>query len=739
LIVALARCSRNALPRTLEFDLWISLATNAPDYFSLACVNMESERPNLATTLPRNFMFHYRDGSAPRTPEPESQPEQMQPPPPPRQVLKVRRRRATHIMDHDGVDDFMGQRPIPTIEAPGMSSQASVGLPSFNPIQNDAFLSPGMGYSRLLSPPKTPAAQVRTVDHYDGPQDWSDIERSALSATSSRPTSSSGFSDSSVSSCDSIGSFMSRGGSCTTPEEDMLESFAYCSPPITSPYLASPLFATPKPRPAKKSKQRATFSEEMDHHLWMTYMKYLQDPTVTPFKALPSTTPPNGVCHRVARMARKTWKTPRTPRAGGLRADTHYGSPSSTPMTTKSSKSSSRTPLAKPSKSILRYPTEKQCRKRLRDLAKQKPSLSAHYQRLLQRSPSPFQSSPPSEASSQPQPQPQPQPQQPLSSPFSQGTVSFSTRDMNLSLATSTATSMQLGNPLSQLASETTPRPAGRTWSNVRSSAHQKSQSLHIGLGLGNGLGSPFNASYGTTNTGANKHNARTWHAPSSSLQGPRLGSPFQLHSPRPMSRVFKRRALHTNFEDRARNRGDSFVNELFGAPAESSHRRVRNRGFSLGDMVEGARRLPLANDPSGMNPFANLGSSMPSPARRAPAVSADAQAHATVRLGSPFGARPNNTFPRSTLSHSFEPPASFEQRLAAMPSDSAYIWLLALDLLCLKRHLSYVLFIMRHAFDRQPGQFPFGAGFLPLFFVARSVLTIGPRQHGSPYEPFLL
>lgn len=138
------------------------------------------------------------------------------------------------------------------------------------------------------------------------------------------------------------------------------------------------------------------------------------------------------------------------------------------------------------------------------------------------------------------------------------------------------------------------------------------------------------------------------------------------------MSRVFKRRALHNSFEDRARNRGDSFVNELFGAPAESSHRRVRNRGFSLGDMVEGARRLPLANDPSGMNPFANLGSPMPSPARRSPAVSAE-QTQATARLGSPFGARPNNTFPRSNLSHSFEPPASFEQRLAAMPSDSPY------------------------------------------------------------------
>lgn len=114
-------------------------------------------------------------------------------------------------------------------------------------------------------------------------------------------------------------------------------------------------------------------------------------------------------------------------------------------------------------------------------------------------------------------------------------------------------------------------------------------------------------------------------------------------------------------------------MNELFGAPAESSHRRVRNRGFSLGDMVEGARRLPLANDPSGMNPFGNFGTPIPSPVRRSPAMSAEAQAQATARLGSPFGARPSNTFPRSNLSHSFEPPASFEQRLAAMPSDAAY------------------------------------------------------------------
>lgn len=610
-------------------------------------------------------MFHYRDGPAPRTPEPESQPDELQPPPPPRQVLKVRRRRTTMVINHDEQSDVMDQIPIPTIEAPELLSESSADLPSFPTPQNDAFLSPGLGYSRMLSPPKTPVAQMRTISHYDGPQDWAEIDQASQSETSSRPTSSSGFSDSSISSCDSIGSFVSRGGSCTSPEEEMTDPFLYCSPALDFQGPISPFVAHQQPRPAKKLMLRATFTEEMDHHLWMTYMKYLQDPTVTPFKALPSTVPPNGVCHRVARMARKTWKAPRPTRAAGLRASVKYGSRSGTPNTIKPTKSGSSTPIARYSKSFLRYPSEKQCRKRLRDLAKQKPTLSAHYQRLLQRSPSPFQSSPP--------PADPPSRPQPLSSPFSQGSSTFSTRDMNFSLATSTATSMQLGNPLSQLASDITPRPE-RTWSSVRSSAHQKSKSLHIGLGLGLGnvLGTPFSASSKTSDVGTHQHNARTWHAPSST-QPPRLGSPFQLHTPRPISRVFKRRALHS-FEDKTRNRGDSFVNELFGAPAESSHRRVRSRGFSLGDMMEGARRLPLANDPSGFNPFANLGSAMPSPARYSPAVSAEAKGMSTVRLGSPFGGRSSNTFPRATASHSFEPPASFEQRFAAMPSDPAYM-----------------------------------------------------------------
>jgi hypothetical protein len=530
------------------------------------------------------------------------------------------------------------------------------------PVQDNAYLSPGFSYTRMLSPPKTPAAQMRTVAIYDGPQDWDDLDDSSQSETSSRPTSSAGFSDSSISSYGSIESFMSRSGSCASPVDEMTNPYLTFSPDVQYGQPTSPLPAFQPARPIKRLKLRATFSEDMDHHLWMTYMNYLQDPTVTPFKALPGTVPPNGVCHRVARMARKTWTGSRTSRLGvrpSLRTDTAD--------TIRPSRSGSNTPVARASKSFLRYPSEKLCRKRLRDLAKQKPTLAAHYQRLLRRSPSPLQSSPPS-GSANPS-----IPRQPLSSPFSQASTIFATRDMNVSLATSTAASMQMGNPLSQLATAT-PRPAPRTWSN-RTSAHQKSQSLHIGLGLGNVLSSPFQSRFDRTGVGMTQGSAQTWHAHSSSTQPPRLGSPFQLHTPRPISRVFKRRALNNSFEDRSRNRGNSFVDELFGAPAEYSHRRVRSRGFSLGDTVDGVRRLPVSTTPfNGADPFVSAAPGRLNHAHHSPAILAEAQGQATIRLGSPFGSRPGNTFPRASVSHAFEPPASFEQRFAAMPSDPAYL-----------------------------------------------------------------
>ncbi|PVI07447.1 hypothetical protein DM02DRAFT_327044 [Periconia macrospinosa] len=623
--------------------------------------SMDSERPHLSITLPRNFMFHYRDGQLPRTPEPDAQPEDLVPPPPPRQMLKVRRRRGTFVPTHQAnhLLDLASDRPIPTIEGPECSLETPADLPDSPTSLNKEYLSPPLTFGRMLSPPKTPIAQMGSLSSFDGPQHWSEVDNASQSDTSSRPTSSGGFSDSSISSRESFESFPSLGGSCTSPEEEMADPFEF-SPVEKYPHLKSPI-APRQSRPPKTLKLRATFTEEMDNHLWMTYLKYLQDPTVTPFKALPSTVPPNGVCHRVARLARRTWKGGKTaPKFSKLRSVSRYQSRGSTPDTIKPSKSGSSTPV--PSKLNARHPDEKSTRKRLRYLARQKPTLSAHYQRLLQRSPSPLQSSPEEEA----------QKSRPggLSSPFSQGPTAFSTRDMNVSLTTSTAPSMQAGNPLSQLAHGVTPRTTENR-ANLRASAHQKSQSLHIGLGIGLGLQNSFQTMSHMTDMSMNQHNAQTWHAPSA--RPARLGSPLQLHSPRPISRPFKRRALH-NFEEHARSRGNSFIDQVFGAPAQSSHRRVRSRGFSLGDMVEGARRLPLSTTgPAELNPFANLNSmaaasALPSPAYSQSQFTPNIPEQATVRLGSPFGARPSNTFPRASTSYGFEPPASFEERFAGLP-----------------------------------------------------------------------
>lgn len=613
---------------------------------------MESERSH-STTLPRSFHFHFQE-QPPRTPEPTTPAEDSQPPPPPRPVLKIRRRRTTTVSIHTDFFDEAAACPIPTIEAPELYSESSIDLPTMPESLNNDYLSPTVSFAPLLSPPKTPISQIRSLDACPATPQWSEMGRPVPSDTSSRPTSSAGYSDSSLSSrgsFDSYDSYRSFDGSCTSPEEEKADPFPL--PSASKHQLpSSPIAPHRSSVPKMKIKLRTTFTEDMDNHLWMTYMKYLQDPTVTPFKALPSTVPPNGVCHRVARMARKTWKGPRAVSLTIPRPASRYDSRCGTPDTIKPAKSGSCTPVPRANRPYLRFPSEKQCRKRLRDLAKQKPSLSAHYQRMLRRSPSPLLSSPPRE-------QEPPQPQH-LSSPFSQETSSFSIRDMNVSLATSTATTMQLGNPLSQLATESTPRPSD-DWAKARVSAHQKSQSLHISLGLSSMLGSSFARMSEMTDSSFHQHNAQTWHAPTA--VPPRLGSPLQLHSPRPISRPFRRRALH-NFEEQVRDRTESFVDQVFGAPAESSHRGVRSRGFSLGDMMAGARRLPsYATAPPHFNPFANI-AEVPGP-QRPEQESRIAQGNDIVRLGSPFNAKPGNTFPRAATSYGYQPAANFASRFA--------------------------------------------------------------------------
>lgn len=81
--------------------------------------------------------------------------------------------------------------------------------------------------------------------------------------------------------------------------------------------LGQPLLTTTAPNAERKRKhpewenngvRAVDWTDEMDGHLWRTYMLYQSDPTVTPFYVPPGGVPPLGVCHRVARVARSTWK-----------------------------------------------------------------------------------------------------------------------------------------------------------------------------------------------------------------------------------------------------------------------------------------------------------------------------------------------------------------------------------------------------------------------------------------------
>jgi hypothetical protein len=656
---------------------WIQLRK----YYSLLLEHLPADtrmmppiRPHLSITLPRNFTFHYTDGQPPKTPEPEERAEILQPPEPPRQIYRVRRRRAAiptydipSIRQQPSQDD-----PIPTIEAPEISTDESIALLEPTPLPAEGFLAPTPSFARLMSPPKTPVAQISTriEDTCGAAQDWEDMDNASRGESISRPSSAcSGISDSSTSSQGSLESFPSYGGSCTSPESDVADPFIY--PPSGMKYRvdSSPLQAYQQHHSKRINLRKETiWTEDMDNHLWMAYMRYLQDPTVTPFKMLPGTAPPLGVCHRVVRDAKKTWKGPRvaSTSCNGSQFPQHIFRAGS-PDTIKPAKSGSSTPIANDArKPYPKWPrSESATRRRLRQLCKRKPSLSAHYQRLLHcRSPSPFPSSPRSSV--------EPQPAS-LCSPFSEHLATFSTRDMNISLSTSTASTMQYGNPLSQLTSDNTPRARNDEWFGQplgRSSAHQKSQSLHVGLGIGSMLGSPLNSVPEMPRMGTGPSSARAGNVPS---LVPRLDPPLELHSPMPLPRSFKRRAQH-HLEDEGSSHGSgmrqNLLQELFGAPAESSHRRVRSRGFSLGDMGEGARRLSSLFTPPAV--FDQMGSpEMDTTTLQSETNTLHPPAQSTIRLGSPFGGRStnvhfSNTFPRNFTPHGFEAAASFEDRLGS-------------------------------------------------------------------------
>ncbi|KAL8908417.1 MAG: hypothetical protein Q9207_000836 [Kuettlingeria erythrocarpa] len=571
---------------------------------------MPRNRPHLSITLPRDFTFHYTEGETPKTPEEDAPTPAAAPPPPQAYRVKRRNRPSIHSLTQtQALLSKLQNAPIPMIETP-----ASQHEPLRPPIQHRAtdpregLLAPVANRPFMSLPrPRTPTMQRVQVNDYScqtpPPKDIGEEISRPLSRCSI-------ISDSSDVSSGSHTSHPSMGGSCTSPESDAADPFVLPSTgkprqPMNREHGLMPSSQTQK-------QPRVHWTAEMDKHLWSTYMQYLQDPTVTPFKTLPGSVPPLGVCHRVARQARKTWRAGQSVSYGTSAGSSAAPKTADSPEAARSVRSGSSTPTGPSMSTTSSWPkSSSSTRRRLRLLAKKKPTIAPHYQRLL-RSQSPFSSSSQSRSAR-------------ASSPLCQEQSAFNTRDIQFSLSTSTASTMQPDSYLAQLSRNTVAATYGATpqssdpalpWASppavpssvVPSSAlpfsasassdfeqHVASVDPFIGPSE---LGSPFGGSHTWGPSRSRQHlrpsTPRAQSGLAASTIGPTLKSPVRFNGRNPYPSVSKRRAQHQLEDEMSPGGSDrraDLIEQLFNGQTEGRHRRVRSRGFSLGD-VNGTDRL---------------------------------------------------------------------------------------------------------------------------------------------------
>ena len=544
-------------------------------------------------------------------------------------------------------------------------------MPDREPLKIDTsqYLSPKPHDMASVSPPRTPLHISTTKDGCSKHPDWSMGSSTTSPDYFQRPTSSmsngTDYSDDSLYS----GSRMSRpseDGSCTSPESDIAEPFQFPSfskckgKALYRDELAHGVLALNEhlnENLRHKKKKDALWTKDQSAHLWATYLLYLQDPTVTPFRIGASAVPPQGIVNRVSRETQRSWKGPKTI---VLRRSTRLETPAARGEAFENDKSGSITPTAEYPKVYAPWPhSSNATRHKLRELCRNQDSTTLRQHRHLQsRSPTPFTKPYNSRVRSAEPP-----------------VLSFNTQDFSLSLSTSTAESMQPDGPLAKLASvaESVETPIASTFPSVEESkpySFGKSRGFAIthedeAPPRNRRLGSPFSRTYGPSSS----KNLNIFdrpsphHTQSDTATRPYLRSPVQFDESRSLNGTQKRRAQHSLEEELSPNgavlRPSILDEQLFGGPLQSNQRRVRSRGFSLGDE---AFRLPNESQSRVSGPFRksptapNLSSAIgfeaeaesvagPSinPPQLLPSVTFD-----SPRLGSPFSeSGPSATFPR--------------------------------------------------------------------------------------------
>ncbi|PIA96277.1 hypothetical protein CB0940_10544 [Cercospora beticola] len=631
---------------------------------------MSPTRPSLSIQLPPVHEFPYSPTTMPKTPEAQQHEAELavDPPPPPRpQTFKVKRKRPSAPFQEPAMLDTS---IIPTIEMSEVETQMS--SPTLQPTSAHLLLPLPLSSVRAFTPPKTPAPRLCTpFSQLDAAADEWDLIANAKPTYQRANSVCSSFSDSSISSCGSSAFSMPTGG-YDSPSSETTDPFM--DDDLTKQQdksNVSPTIPADAPQTKRiKTRRHVQWTPQMDDHLWMTFMAYLSDPTLTPFKMLPGSTPPMGVCDQVATKARRTWKSRKVlpANAGSIDAALSLDSRQreGSPDTIRPSSFQS---------TQCRWPKAAATRRRLRELCSKRPSISAHYARMLRtRSPSPFDtSSPPA------------QPVQPVS-------LSSSFFDMHKSLMTSTAPSMQPGGVLAQLASDEPPpaprqvrqpRPEGWFDRIPRSKAHQKSASLQSELQIhvqdmesrtSNVLASPFAADSATSRSQLLHSMATTRSLGRTEFNGRSLDSPFDFKVGAPTDRRSRKRRFRSDEEKPRRGA----LEDVFGPPVEQRPI-LRNRGFSVGTALSGEHLTNLFT-PSSSNGVDHVMLDAAGPGDDAPMGSRSAprrMIEPVPRLLSPFvetppPSRQSNTFPRVNLLPTITNQAPFHQQLLQLQHEHA-------------------------------------------------------------------
>lgn len=673
-------------------------------------------KSGFSITLPRNFAPLSLDPTdAPRTPD-QTFAELELPPPPAHSTYRVRRPRLNLDNFHSrnvGLSStlFASEIPIPSSAGPWVtefaadltSDQPLPSIESGNTPTRPPLLqtySEPLDSTRLrlmadAATPHTPPAQTTRTPAEIRHDEW-DLKR-ASSVRTNR-------SDSSLSTTET---YETRP---TSYDGSVNGHDAECADPFAVNDMVKVTPATPQRRSKKLrlgsllTKNNVEWTIDMDNHLFNVYQIYLADPTVTPFKTVPGSIPPTGVCHRVARRAKETWpKASRIPVPIVQRFKMR--SMLDVRMTPRSKTPDPDNFLTAGEERRPTWPSESATRKRLKQLCREKFTISAHYNRLREsRSPSPFadQFLPrrPSRLSASPA--------------LSTNDGLYSTREMHINLVATGAT-----EPLAQLTTGDSPPMNSALESFNRSlDANEASNSVTpTGLGIQEApvvdksklfagtdiprLASPFN--YNTWNGPVRPENhARRQigqgHFDTMHATGPRLLSPFQPDGDMALN-INKRRAQH-NLEDELSPSGSSLAGHtsglnldeppvplflepelkqdlVFSGLGDISQRRIRlrNRGATLGTAHERIARLftPMATDDAVIPPVPAVPSQYLPKSQSAPSGTlVPPQPDSNHRrLGSPFELDPNKRSFRNKPRHLPSLSDPFIQFTHGIPSSS--------------------------------------------------------------------